>query len=68
VIGAVAVKLLVKLIAGVIGRKVTLAIAMAYLGIRAARAMGAGRTVRRARAWLRATRRARASQVHDANE
>ena len=60
-IGAVAVKLLVKLlvklIAGVIGKKVTFAIAMAYLGMSAARKMGAGRSLRRARAWLRATRR-----------
>ena len=66
-IGAVAVKLLVKLFAGVIGRKLTIAIAMAYVSFRAAGNLGAGRAVRRARAWLSEISSGSSGAIHDSS-
>jgi hypothetical protein len=51
----VAIKLLLRLIVGLIGKKVSLAIAVMLLGIQAARAKSVGGSLRRAWASLRST-------------
>lgn len=55
VVGLVA-KLLVRLIVGIIGKKLSLALVVLFLGMRALRATGAWRSLKRGHAWLMAAR------------
>jgi len=54
-------RIALRVIAGILGRKVSVALAVAFLGIQAARATGAERGLSRARAWVRSLRRVRPS-------